>query len=173
MNILSEVRNRMTSVGDEFISFLVDKNIPTSMAAVTIAFSTGTFIRSLSSDIVIPLLYSFLPLDHLTTAFHPISRANIDNFIKEFVSFVLVLILTFVILNYIFGMITKKKADKEKRDKADKEKGDKAKSNENARVEEDRRIRIHFGDDINDLSVVDRGNNKYYTNEAYENYYPF
>lgn len=169
MNVLSEVRNRMTNMGDEFISFLVDKNIPTSMAAVTIAFSTGTFIRSLSSDIVIPLLYSFLPLDHLTTAFQPISRANIDNFIKEVLSFVLVLILTFVILNYIFGMITKRKTEKEKKEKADKE-GDKEKK---ARVEEDRRIRIHFGDDVNDSSVVEGYDNAYDVTEAYANYYPF
>jgi hypothetical protein len=66
-------------------------------------------------------------------------------------------------------MITKRKAEKEKKEKADKE-GDKEKK---ARVEEDRRIRIHFGDDVNDSSVVEGYDNAYDVTEAYANYYPF
>ena len=163
MDVVSAVRSRISSVGDDFASFLVDKNIPTSMAAVTIAFSTGTFIRSLSGDIVIPLLYSILPLNHLTSAFQPISQTNIDTFIKEFFSFVLVIILTFLLLNYIFGMITKKKTEKadaaakEKAEKAEKEKA----ATEPATSTDTQRIRIMFGD----TPTV--------TTENYDNYYPF
>ena len=167
MDVVSAVRSRISSVGDDFVSFLVDKNIPTSMAAVTIAFSTGTFIRSLSGDIVIPLLYAIIPLNNLTSAFKPISQTNIDNFIKEFFSFVLVIILTFLLLNYIFGMITKKKAEKAKTDAAAKEKAEKAEKEEKEKATtpptsaDTQRIRIMLGD----TPTV--------TTENYDNYYPF
>ncbi len=73
------------------------------MAAVTIAFSTGTTIRSLVADIVLPSLYTlfFKKVKILSGAFAPISAINVDNFLKELISWVFVVIITFLLIQYV------------------------------------------------------------------------
>ena len=94
--------------------FLIQNNILTTVAAVTIAFSAGTFIRSLVSDIILPSVYSLLrasKINLLNGAFKSVSSLNADNFIKELLQFVLVIVFTFVIIVYVFDslVMTKKK----------------------------------------------------------------
>jgi len=86
-------------------AFIIDNGILTTMAAVTIAFSTGTFIRSFVSEIVLPALYSlvlsrvkFMPKGG---AFKPLSSLNYDNFFKELLSWIFVIIFTFVTIQYV------------------------------------------------------------------------
>lgn len=100
-----------TNIVSDFRSFVLDNNILTSMSAVTIAFSTGTMIRSFVSDIFLPGLYGFFikKTGKLEGAFKPISNINIDNFIKEFITFVFVVISIFVFVYYIFKNFVKPK----------------------------------------------------------------
>lgn len=93
--------------------FIVGNNILTTMAGVTIAFSTGVMIRSLVGDIILPGLYFLIRRGQpsVSGTFAPISRGNVDNFIKEIVSWVFVIIFTFIVVEYIVRrMVLKEKA---------------------------------------------------------------
>lgn len=96
-----------TQIGSDLKSFLIQNNILTTMAAVTMAFSTGTMIRSLVADIILPGIY-FLILSRvkvvssvISGAFAPISHVNIDNFLKEILSWIVVIIVTFILIEYV------------------------------------------------------------------------
>jgi large-conductance mechanosensitive channel len=94
---------RIAGINDSFRAFIIGNNILTVMAAVTIAFSTGTMIRSLVGDIIMPSVYvlfaSKVPV--LSGAFAPINTMNIDNFVKEFVSWCFVILITFLLVEYV------------------------------------------------------------------------
>lgn len=81
------------------------------MSAVTIAFSTGTMIRSFVCDIVLPAIYALLVkrIRVLNGAFAPINRMNLDSFIKEFVTFIFVVISIFLFVYYFFKVWVQKK----------------------------------------------------------------
>ena len=84
-------------------SFVLANNILTTMAGVTIAFSTGVMIRSLVGDIILPILYLLIRRGKpsVSGTFAPINRGNIDNYIKELVSWIFVIIFTFLIIEYL------------------------------------------------------------------------
>ena len=90
-----------TNFKNDFISFIVSNNILTSAAAVTIAFSTGVMIRSLTADIILPTFYRFVLRRIRNNAFAPINKGNFDTFLKEFISWIFVIIITFVIVEYV------------------------------------------------------------------------
>ena len=83
-------------------SFIINNNILTTAAAVAIAFSTGTMIRSFVGDIILPSLYKLFihKIKILSGAFAPINNTNIDNFIKEFISWIFVIIITYLLIEY-------------------------------------------------------------------------
>jgi large-conductance mechanosensitive channel len=91
---------------DSLKEFIISNNIITTMAAVTIAFSTGTMIRSLAGDIILPTLYAliFYRFKTFSGAFAPINKLNTDNFIKEFLSWIIVIIFTFILIGYVFNL---------------------------------------------------------------------
>lgn len=92
------------NVTGDFKSFVISNNIATTMAGVTVAFSTGIFIRSLVGDIILPSIYGLF-VNKLNInpsgAFAPLSKLNVDIFIKEFVSWIFVIIFTFIIVEYV------------------------------------------------------------------------
>lgn len=92
---------------DEFKSFIIQNNILTTISAVVIAFSAGIFIRSLVGDIVLPALYTFIfsKFNVFGDAFAPLSWGKFDNFIKELISFLLVIVCTFFIIVYVIKKI--------------------------------------------------------------------
>lgn len=99
----------ISSFSDNFSEFLITNNILGSMAAVTIAFSTGVFMRSIVGDIIIPWIYSLLlsKVSRFRKVFSPITHTNIDNFIKEFVTWIFVIIITFIFITYIMKSFVK------------------------------------------------------------------
>lgn len=107
---------------DSFKDFIISNNIITTMAAVTIAFSTGTMIRSLAGDIILPSLYAliFSRFQRFSGAFAPINKLNTDNFIKELLSWIIVIIVTFILIGYVFRLwvISAKKKVEKKDDKS-------------------------------------------------------
>jgi large-conductance mechanosensitive channel len=86
---------------NDFISFIVANNILTSAAAVTIAFSTGVMIRSLTADIILPTFYRYVLRKSSMDAFAAINKMNFSTFIKEFMSWIFVIIITFIIVEYV------------------------------------------------------------------------
>ena len=84
-------------------SFVLGNNILTTMAGVTIAFSTGVMIRSLVGDIILPGLYLLIRRGKpsVSGSFAPINRGNVDNYVKELVSWIFVIIFTFLIIEYL------------------------------------------------------------------------
>lgn len=98
--------NEIRYLGSNIKTFIITNNILTTMAAVTIAFSTGTMIRSLVSDIILPSIYSLIikKVKHvnmfLKGAFAPINTMNLDNFLKEIISWIMVIIVTYLIIGY-------------------------------------------------------------------------
>ena len=96
----------LIEVNSTFKTFIVNNGILTTMAAVTIAFSTGTFIRSFVSEIALPAMYTLIlrRMKFTSRAFKPISSANVDKFIKEFFSWILVIAVTFLLIQYVIHM---------------------------------------------------------------------
>jgi len=86
----------------DLTSFIINNNILTTAAAVTIAFSTGTTIRSLVVDIILPSIYKLFlhKVKIVSGAFAPISNVNVDNFIKEFITWIFVVIITYLIIEW-------------------------------------------------------------------------
>ena len=97
------------NLANDLKSFVLGNNLLTTAAAVTCAFSTGTMIRSLVGDLVLPAIYKLIlhKVTYVEGAFAPISKLNVDNFIKEIVTWVFVIILTFILIEYVIrrGML--------------------------------------------------------------------
>lgn len=96
----------MSADSHDLKSFILNNNIMTTMAGVTIAFSTGTMIRSLVGDIVMPALYAFINFllkrkVGEDTAFASISAFGVDKFLKELITWILVIVLTYLFIVYI------------------------------------------------------------------------
>lgn len=91
------------NVSGDFKDFLVNNNILTVMAAVTIAFSTGLMMRSLVGNIILPGLYQaiFKKGSPWLESFSPISAGKVSDFIKDAVSWIFVILFTFLLIEYI------------------------------------------------------------------------
>lgn len=87
----------------ELKAFLIANNLLTTMAGVTIGFSTGVMIRSLVGDIILPLMYAAIlqRFKRTSSAFAPISKMNLDNFLKDFISWIFVILFTFFLIEYL------------------------------------------------------------------------
>lgn len=97
----------MAAESSDWKSFIVNNNILTTMAGVTIAFSTGIMIRSLVGDIILPTIYSIyhslreIPIVGGFSAFAPINAMNFDNFLKEVLTWVIVVFVTYIFIAII------------------------------------------------------------------------
>lgn len=91
------------NVSGDFKDFLVNNNILTVMAAVTIAFSTGLMMRSLVGNIIVPGLYQiiFKKDSPWLESFSPISANKVSDFIKDAVSWIFVILFTFILIEYV------------------------------------------------------------------------
>jgi large-conductance mechanosensitive channel len=105
----------MSAESHDLKSFLINNNILTTMAGVTIAFSTGIMIRSLVGDIILPSFYFLfhmlrdIPYGGQFSAFAPLSAMNCDNFVKELVTWIVVVIVTYFFIVYVMKQYLLKK----------------------------------------------------------------
>ncbi len=97
--VFNKVLDLKKSVGTDLKSFIFNNNILGTMSAVTIAFSTGTMIRSLTGELILPSIYSIFNSNN--EGFKGLSGLNVSNFIKEFISWLIVIFITFVFIDYI------------------------------------------------------------------------
>jgi large-conductance mechanosensitive channel len=87
--------------------FVVDNNIVGTSAGVCIALATKDGIQSLVQDIIIPgivILLHKLHIDSLTKILpvHGKSHLNLLNFINQLVTWILIIIISFVFVKFAF-----------------------------------------------------------------------
>ena len=101
--------------------FVVDNNIVGTSAGVCIALATKDGIQSFVQDIVIPgivIILHSLHVDWLTKILplHGKSQLNVLNFINQFVTWILIIIISFVFVKfafeYLLGITNGKSEDK-------------------------------------------------------------
>jgi large-conductance mechanosensitive channel len=95
---------------DDFKRFVVDNNIIGTSAGVCVALAAKDGIQSFVGDIIIPaivLLLHTLRIGSLTK-FLPIkgnSGFDVGSFIKQFVTFILIIIISFLFVKMTFGYL--------------------------------------------------------------------
>ena len=80
-----------------FGKFLVDYNIISTSAGVIVAYSAWDLIQSFVGDLSLPFLYYL---------YSSKNNINLTKFISCFLSFIIVLIITFLSIQYIMNYLT-------------------------------------------------------------------
>jgi len=110
------------SFREDLKSFIVDNGILGTMAGISIGIATRDLISSLVGDIIIPLIIVLLVrlnIKSLTSILPGNGKSTIDitNFIKQFVSWILIIIISFIFIKTavekIFGIDSSNKKEVE------------------------------------------------------------
>jgi len=96
--------NKITGLREQIRQFITSDNILGTMSGVTIAIATGTMIQSFVKEIIFPSIYYILKYK-TGGEFSPINSLNVNKFLKEFITFLFVLIVTFVFVKYVLDFI--------------------------------------------------------------------
>lgn len=97
-------------------NFLLDNNIIATTAGVLIAYSAWDFIQSFVGDLILPGVY-FLFIGHfasnkfVSNIFEPINKLNLPKFITRLISFIVVITITFLFIQYIIKNWLNDKSD--------------------------------------------------------------
>jgi len=105
MSNIDDAKNKEKMWMDQLKKFLVGNNIVGTAAGVSIALVTKDVISSLVGDIIIPgIIFLLLKLNiHSLTELLPgKSEFDFTNFIKEFISWIFVVVITFVFVKVAF-----------------------------------------------------------------------
>jgi len=94
----------------EIKQFIVDNNIVGTSAGVCIALATKDGIQSLVGDIIIPAIVMLLHTFHIDglAKYLPVkgtAKLNITDFIKQFITFILIIVISFVFVKFAFGYL--------------------------------------------------------------------
>jgi large-conductance mechanosensitive channel len=92
---------------NDFKKFLSDNKVIGTVIGVIVAYSAWDLIQSLVGDIILPSIY-FLIFQRINPKytngiFEPMNKLNIPNFIKELLSFVMVLFVAFTVIYQILS----------------------------------------------------------------------
>jgi len=90
---------------DKLKKFIVDNSVIGTTAGVCIALVTKDLISSLVGDIIIPgiiILFIHLNVQSLTKMLPGKSSFDFTNFFKQVISWIFVIIITFVFITYAF-----------------------------------------------------------------------
>ena len=90
--------------------FIIDNNIVGPSAGVCVALAAKDGIQSLVGDVIIPTIVMFLHALHIDflTKYLPVNgkvQINITDFVKQFVTFILIIIISFVFVKIAFGYL--------------------------------------------------------------------
>ena len=132
--VLNKVKDIKNVVGTDLKTFIFNNNILGTMSAVTIAFSTGTMIRSLVGELILPSIYSIF--NSGTAGFSGLSGENVSKFIKEFISWLIVIVITFIFIDYVLKKFVWT-PDQSKKEEAKKEAPKKEESKKEESKKED------------------------------------
>ena len=90
---------------DKLKKFIIDNSVIGTTAGVCIALVTKDLIASLVGDIIIPgiiILFIHLDIKSLAKMLPGKSSFDFTNFFKQFISWIFVIIITFVFITYAF-----------------------------------------------------------------------
>lgn len=132
--VLNKVKDIKNVVGTDLKTFIFNNNILGTMSAVTIAFSTGTMIRSLVGELILPSIYSIF--NSGTAGFTGLTGENVSKFIKEFISWLIVIVITFIFIDYVLKKFVWT-PDQSKKEEAKKEAPKKEESKKEESKKED------------------------------------
>jgi len=93
---------------EQFKKFIIDNGVIGTTAGVCIALVTKDLIASLVGDIIIPsiiLLLLALNIKSLTNILPGKSSWDFQNFMKQLISWIMILIVTFIFIKVSFGML--------------------------------------------------------------------
>ena len=105
--IINNFRNP-TKFREELKKFIVDNGVIGTAAGVSIALSTKDIIQSFVGDIIIPsfiFLLASLNITKLTNMLPEKSTVNLTSFIKQLVSWTLVIIITYLFITIAFKIL--------------------------------------------------------------------
>lgn len=90
--------------------FIIDNNIVGTSAGVCVALAAKDGIQSLVGDVIIPGIVMFLHALHIDflTKYLPVNgkvQINITDFVKQFITFILIIIISFVFVKVAFGYL--------------------------------------------------------------------
>lgn len=94
----------------ELKKFVIENNIVGTSAGVCVALAAKDGIQSLVGDIIMPsviLLLHILNIDSVKK-YLPVNentKLNIPNFIKEMITFILIIIISFLFVQFAFGYL--------------------------------------------------------------------
>lgn len=89
-----------------FKKFLIDNNVISTTVGVLIAYSAWNFIQSFVGDLTLPAIYylfvgSFIKNEFVSSIFEPVKKLNLPKFFTELLSFLLIIIFTYLSIQYI------------------------------------------------------------------------
>lgn len=90
--------------------FIIDNNIVGTSAGVCIALAAKDGIQSLVGDIIIPGIVIGLKTFHINflTKYLPVNgktQLNITDFVKQMITFILIIIISFIFVKFAFGYL--------------------------------------------------------------------
>ena len=93
------------SFKDNFAKFVVDNGIAGTAAGVSIAISTKDVITSFVGDILIPLIYLLMIRVNVNAAKILSNHTKLNGiaFVQQFITWMFVIIITFVFIQYFFN----------------------------------------------------------------------
>lgn len=97
------------NVSNNFVNqlkqFITDNNIIGTVAGFCVALATKDVITSFVGDVIIPVIHILLKrlhIKYIDTILPSGDLFNLTNFIKQFVSWIFILIITFFFITYAF-----------------------------------------------------------------------
>ena len=105
MNLTTDLINKRAKFKDNLKKFVLENNIIGTVAGFSIALVTKDAIQSLVNDIIIPgliFLLSKLNIESITKVLPDNENFKVMNFVKDFISWILVLIITFLFVRFAF-----------------------------------------------------------------------
>jgi large-conductance mechanosensitive channel len=123
MNMANQFSNP-SQFKNELINFLVENKVIGTVAGVGIALASKDLIQSMVGDVVFPSIYYLLLKMHgkyFTKILPDNTKFDVPNFIKHLISWVFVIIITYIFVTIVFKMLlgVSRPADK----KEDKKEG--------------------------------------------------
>jgi len=105
---MSGLNTNINSRGEFFSQlkkFIIDNGIIGTTAGVAIALVSNELIKSLASDIIVPIfiiLFLKLNIKSLTAILPGKSELDITNFLKQFITWIFVVVITFFFIKTAF-----------------------------------------------------------------------
>jgi len=107
MNVINGIAHP-NDFREQMKKFIIDNGIIGTAAGVSIALVTKDIIQSFVGDIIMPAFYFVLMslnVSYFSKNYAGKHTIDVSNFMKQFISWLLVVIITFLFIRVAFGML--------------------------------------------------------------------